>query len=295
MIEIKRVLVPSDFSTFSARALEQAVALARWYEARLTVLHVVPQPLALHGDGVPIAQSLSTREAAAAELSRFVEPASAARVPVETAVSEGEPVREILRRASEGRADLLVMGTHGRGGFERWVLGSVTEKVLRKAPCPVLTVSGHESAQAAATLKGILCPVDFSEASSRALQYAFSLAQETDARLALLHVVRELPAASDPASFDVSGYRARVLEEARQRLRGLVPAGVRDWCTPEELIATGKPHREIVRAAQARAAGLIVMGVHGRGVVDLALFGSTTHQVVRAADCPVLTIRTAAA
>lgn len=284
MIEIKRILVPCDFSAFSARALERAAAIARWYEARLTVLHVVP-----------LAQDLPPREVAAAELARFVEPARDAGVPIETAVAEGDPVREILGRASESRADLLVIGTHGRGGFERWVLGSVTEKVLRKAPCPVLTVSGHGSAPAPAALKSILCPVDFSEASLRALEYAFSLAQETDARLTLLHVVRELPAASDPASFDVSGYRARVLEEARRRLHGLVPAGVRDWCTPEERVATGKPHREIVGAAQAQAAGLIVMGVHGRGVVDLALFGSTTHQVVRAADCPVLTIRTAAA
>jgi universal stress protein A len=157
----------------------------------------------------------------------------------------------------------------------------------------VLTVRPSEAQVAPAPLfKRILCPVDFSSCSERALEYAVSLAQEADARITLLHVLDwplEAPRAS--AGFDIGDYREVLAAEARERLRVLVPDEARQWCEPAEEVAAGKPYREILRAAREGASELIVMGVHGRGPLDLALFGSTTHHVVREASCPVLVVR----
>jgi universal stress protein A len=183
------------------------------------------------------------------------------------------------------------------------VLGSVTEKVLRKAGCPVLTVPAHAPDAVPATavvFKRLLCPVDFSDSSIDALNYAMSLAQEADARLTVLHVMQydldvEAPEMYETVIADrrlsVTDYRRRCEEYSRERLRAAVPETVGAYCAVEVLLAAGKPYREILRAAAQQQADLIVMGVQGRGAADLTIFGSTTQHVVRQATCPVLTIR----
>lgn len=191
------------------------------------------------------------------------------------------------------------MGTHGLSGFERLLLGSVTEKVLRKAPCPVLTVPRLATAGAApsVTFKTIVCAVDFSEASRRALDYALSLAQEAGGRLLLLHALEGFPEPpSLTAHFDVPEVRRAMTKDAQEQLETLVPENARAWCEVEAMVGHGKAYREVLRGAAERHADLIVLGVHGRGAVDLTLFGLTTQHVVRAATCPVLTVggRTAA-
>src|SRR5262249_49240582 len=149
----------------------------------------------------------------------------------------GGPVTEILAQAADMSADLLVLGTHGRSGFERLFLGSVTEKVLRKASCPVLTVPpGLPDAVPASPIRYacILCPVDFSESSLRALEYALSLAQETDARLAVLHVVsHEFDHVVDTAGvalategITVSDFKRHREQALRERLQASIPNGV---------------------------------------------------------------------
>lgn len=300
MITIRRILCPCDFSEFSARALRHAAALAKWYEASLTCLHVYPwapvPPTKLPTvTGLP-RLTPEIRETVLGELRSFVEPARAAGIPVEVAVAEGEPVHEIVGQAN--RADLVVLGTHGRGGFERLMLGSVAEKVLRKSPCPVLTVPRQapgEAPREAPAFRHILCPLDFSGASLRALEYALSLAKEADARLTLLHVIESLPEEEPPENlrFDVLGYRDYLRRAAGDRLLGLIPEGAREWCRPEVVVAPGKAYRGILNTAAARHADLIVMGVAGHGTLDSLLFGSTTQYVVRAAACPVLSIRAA--
>jgi nucleotide-binding universal stress UspA family protein len=298
-IEIRRILCPTDFSEPSRRALEHAVAVGRWYGAGIAVLHVVAPPLPL-GVGfpapLPAAGAATDLEAVREALRDFARPAAQAGLNVETVAAEGAAVLGILEQAQSLPADLLVMGTHGRGGFVGWALGSVTEKVLRRAPCPVLSVRPAEPAEApggsAPLFRRILCPVDFSPSSERALAYALSLAQEADSRITLLHVL-EWPAEepSQPARFSVEDYRQVLAAEAKERLRALVPDAARNWCEPEEAVVLGKAHREILRLAKERQSDLIVMGVQGRGALDLALFGSTTHHVVRGASCPVLAIR----
>ena len=220
-------------------------------------------------------------------------------VPVSFGVYEGQVVAEILDRARAWPADMLVMGTHGRGGFERWVLGSVTEKVLRKAPCPVLTVpppAGGLHPSGAVLFRTIICPVDFSEASLAALEHAMKLAEESSAEITVLHVL-EVLVEDEPsariAGFDVPEFRRYLEKDAREKLHRVVPEEARAWCRPREEVVGGRPWREILRVAKERQADLVVMGVRGRNPVDIVLFGSTTHHVVRGARCPVLVVHTA--
>lgn len=301
MIEVKRILCPFDFSEFSRHALDHAIRLAQWYEADIDVFHVfatVPPPAMLSEYPGTMRLDQPAREQLLEEARRFAEPVMAAGIPVTTTVAEGDTVGEILKRAQETSTDFIVIGTHGAGGFERLLLGSISEKILRKAPCPVLTIPPTDATLPApqeVIFKRIVCPVDFSEPSMCALSYALSLAEEADGRLALVHVL-EWFADTEPRDYgqvSVPEYRRVVERDARERLRNAVPDEARQWCEAHEVLVTGKPHREIIAMAKATAAELIVMGVHGRGAIDLMLFGSTTHHVVRAATCPVLTVRQA--
>jgi len=238
------------------------------------------------------------RERLNAKLAEMLAPVVAEGFHVECAVREGNAVREILDEARSLPADMVVMGTHGRGGFAHFFLGSVTEKVMRNAPCPVLTVPplAEGSSPRGSPLCGrILCPLDFSGPSDHALRYALSIAQESRSEIVLLHVLESSlaeHAGGELAWVDVPEYRLRMETDARQRLQEAVPEEARDWCQAHEELAVGKAWREILRTAEERRSDLIVMGVRGRNAVDLAVFGSTTHHVVRRAHCPVLVIHT---
>ena len=197
MIEIRRILCPIDFSDYSRRALDHAIAIARWYESTVTALHVFspvpvaavePSPVVVE----PIVLTPVDRDRLLANTKAFAENERAPGITIEAVVREGNSAAEILEQAASMKADLLVIGTHGRSGFERLLLGSVAEKVLRKASCPVMTVPRrHPDAVPAGPVlyKRILCPVDYSESSLQALKYAISMAQEADGQLAVLHVV----------------------------------------------------------------------------------------------------------
>lgn len=299
MIEIKRILCPVDFSDASRHAIEHAVVIAGWYKSRITALYV-HNPIFLPSAGLELAGYRGDSELedagfkqAQGELAAFVQPAVAAGVGVDERIESGPPAAEIIDLAAALPADLLVIGTHGAGGFEHLILGSVTEKVLRRAGCPVLTVPPRVRTTSRLPFKRLLCPIDFSDPSLAALQFAFSLAQESDAELTILHVL-EWPIEEEPLvtrPFTVPEYRRYREEDATARLEQLVPSEVRDWCRPITRLGHGKAYREILGIATEDSADLIVMGVHGRNALDLMLFGSTTNQVVRRATCPVLTLR----
>lgn len=297
MLRIERILCPIDFSPFSKRALEHAAVLARWYESELTALHVTPLMPTVFGLPSPAATAAlepATSEAVLRELTGFVAGAAAAAPNPRIVLRSGPPATEILKYAAESEADLIVLGAHGRTGFERFMLGSVTEKVVRKSPCPVLTVPRHLEGRAERpTFERIVCGADFSAASDRAVRYALSLAQESKGRLMLLHVLDGLPDKSFEKypQFDVDPYRRFASTEARRRLEALVPDDARAWCEPDLRITCGKPYREIVRLAAEEGADLIALGMHGEGPIDRMLFGSTAQHVVRQAECPVLTMR----
>jgi nucleotide-binding universal stress UspA family protein len=297
MIRLERILCPTDFSKFAFRAADYAVALGRHYDAEVHFLHVIPStlipldqyPYAL--EAIPPAPEF--RKRALERLDAFVALSRAEGVRTRFSVVEGAPVTAILDTAESDHAGMICLGTHGREGVERLVLGSVAEKVLRKARCPVITVSepGDERAPKEAVFKNILCAVDFSTLSLKAVEYCISLAQESGGRLVLLNAVEWFP--DEPGwigSPNVNDYQAQMEEQVRARLQEIVPAQVRAWCEVEVEVRSGKAYREILTAARERKADLIALGVRGRNPLDIMLFGSTTQHVVRHAECPVLTV-----
>jgi nucleotide-binding universal stress UspA family protein len=246
----------------------------------------------------PVVLSSVQRDEILQQVHEFIQPVVPSDQPVAVEVSEGRPVDQILERARALTADLIVMGTHGRSGFERLFIGSVAEKVLRKASCPVLTVPPRVTeAVAPPRYRHILCAVDFSDSSLRALRHALALAEEADAHVRVLHVLELQPESDVPEmpilTANLKAYHDQLKQAARQRLAASIPEDVREYCTVEEGVATGKPYVEILREAREGNADLIVMGVRGRSAADVVLFGSTTQHVVRQATCPVLTMRTA--
>ena len=299
MRQINRILCPVDFSDVSQHAADHAVLMARWYTAKITALHVSnPIPIVLPSSDFSVVGYGSVpapTDEETAEIRKSVDACFSAATPidVDVLIDSGRPAHRIVERAASLPADLIVIGTHGTGGFERLVLGSVTEKVLRKASCPVMTVPPHAQTTSQLPFKRLLCPVDFSDSSLAALEFAFSVAQEGDAELTILHVFEWLADGAPLASrhFTVPEYRREVENEYGGKLQALVPESVRTWCRPTTRMSHGKAYREILAAATQDGADLIVMGTHGGNALDAMLFGSTTNQVVRRATCPVLTLR----
>jgi nucleotide-binding universal stress UspA family protein len=283
MIAIRHILCPVDLSPVSYRALEQAAALSRSLDAQLRVVRV----LEIEHPGV---SGLVAHEAIA-ELEQFVAPSRASGCDIEVGLAQGAPDAEILRAAEASSADLMVMGTHGRRGFERFVLGSVAERVLRKARCPVLAVPPADGQAAPhGVFQRVLCAIDFDPASLRGLDYARTLAAD-GASVCLIHTV-EWPFGGEiegmPAEIDA--LRRSLELDARQRLHRHTVAGSRPDLIWSEDVATGKPYGHILRQARDVSADLIVLGLHSHATSDLALLGSTARRVLHEAPCPVLTV-----
>jgi len=288
----KKILCPLDFSEPSKHALEYATMLSNWYGASLTALQVVGLPASPVPDVAVLATlTPADLEAHSRDLRQFVEVSARGDCRANAVVRQGAVVNEILAEAQTLPADLIVMGTHGLGGVERFVLGSVTETILRKAPCPVFTVPrGSVSAPLTpGPFRTILVPVDFSPLSLDAVSLALSLAEESGKKLILLYV-HDWPAERSvlPA---VQADLRRTREAAVRELHAIIPPDARQWCECAELTATGHADEEILRVAGANSVDLIVMGVHSKNSINVAVFGSTVNQVVRAATCPVLTVR----
>ena len=292
MLKIERILCPTDFSDFSERAYDYGLSLARHYKAELYLLHVV-RPVIIGYPEYAIPDSVNEfygelREHAEDQLREFAKVHAEGDVQAIVAVEEGVVTESILDFARENSIDMIVMGTHGRRGFQRLTLGSVTERVLRRAGCPVLAVRRPAHDFVAPGSKGepvhlskILLCSDFSECSDKALEYGLSLAMEYQSELLLVHVLEHvLP----PDQRETEN--ARVIH----LLEGKVPKETRSLCKIRPIVRAGKAYEEIIKLAEEEQADLIVVGVRGRNVLDLALFGSTTHRVLQLGPCPVLAI-----
>lgn len=301
-LEIDRILCPVDFSELSGPALERAVRLGAWFDARVEVLHVIPcLPLTMPADlgqacpPGPVALADLQRHRAAQSLAGLVAPFLGGGAAIETRVLEGDPRSIIQEEAEALPADLMVMGTHGRSRLEHLLFGSVTEKELRRAPCPVLTVSrGVPPLPAGPLFRRILCAADLTRASEQTLDLAFSLAAEGDAQVTLLHVIDTPPgdtwAGLLLAVPEVGPSSHPFVTQARADLRKAAAHGPPSLRSVIERVETGAPASEILRLAGEIDADLIVLGAHPRGALGRMLFGSTTSQVVRRAKCPVLVV-----
>jgi nucleotide-binding universal stress UspA family protein len=294
---IARILCPLSLSDVSRGTFDHALALGKWYQADVIALHVFatwipPGSLATYPGWmrhVPEARALIDRE-----LGELMQPAKAAGVDVPLTIREGDPASAIVEHAASISADVIVMGAHPQGRFDRLSRGSVAEKVVRKARCAVLVAPARESmAPSVAGYRRIISAIDFSDCSQGALAYALSIAGLTRATVTLLHVVG--PDAAPPAAHE-GGRRdaspAVDAETARGLLRATAHRHEGRRCAIETVVRAGASHQEIVRTASELDADLLVMGARGRRVKDPAGCGSTTTQVVRRPPCAVLTVRT---
>lgn len=291
-MRIKTVLCPVDRSEISEHAMAYAIAVARHFTARLSVLEVIdctlPPVAGLGADVLDLPPDIQAQ--VLAHLNALVAPAGDAGIMTEVGISTGSVVRQILARAADVQADLMVLGTHGRGGFDRFALGSVAEKVLRKASCAVMTVPPGASAPGDAPFSRVLCAVDLSPASKDVLRLAAAFALRSGGKLFVMHVV-EWPFGK-AADDSPAGEQLRALmNTARDELARLLSDADLAPVQIASHVLAGVPKHAITSCARGRRADLIVMGVSGHGALDRALLGSTTHSVIRESACPVLTAR----
>jgi nucleotide-binding universal stress UspA family protein len=295
------ILHPTDFSESAGHAFHLAIALARSHGARLLVLHV-PAPLPAVVDPRQVGQPFDTLRQQLEQL----RPA-APGVSVEHRLTQGDAVEEILKTARETGCALIVMGTQGRSGLTRLLMGSVAEQVVRRAPCPVVTerVPPHtptpaakgpsESVQppAALPIRTVLHPTDFSEPCAAAFRVACALARDQSARVIVLHVAA--PPLTGPTHMPVPppvpADQQEKLEEMLGRLRASVPDVAVDCRIAQ---GEGNAATSIVDVAQRISCDLIFMGTNGRTGLGRALLGSVAEQVLRSAPCPVVTVRASA-
>ncbi len=294
-MEIKLILCPIDFSEFSIRAYHYALSVAEHYQARLVAQHIVEfsrypyaEYVASTGDYAAFCRGL--RDGGKQKLHEFVKAHAYGEIQPELVVHDGAAPDCILSFAQERKTDLIVMGTHGRRGFDRLVLGSVTNRVLRRAPCPVLAISNLPSestiegrgVQHVHHLNRILFCTDFSENSEQALSYAVSAAQEYDAELILMHVLEQTQSLAK---------KKAAIATATEQLDKLIPQGKRKTLNIKTVVRTGKPYQQIIQLVKEAQIDTVVMGVRGRGTLDQAIFGSTTYRVLQLGSCPVLAVR----
>jgi nucleotide-binding universal stress UspA family protein len=293
MSSIRRILCATDFSEASTPAWSFAIRLARATSARLSLLHVVPfVPLPIEGaiDAQTYQQLLEDDRRDALQKLEALVRERAGGVAADVRVEDGPPAPRILDVAERDGADLVVVGTHGRAGLDRLLLGSVAEHVVQLARRPVVTVRPGSAGVEGSGLGRILFPTDFSDTAQQAWPWVRALADATGAAVELLHVVRAVVTdqAVDPAIL------ARAAELIRQDAHRQADAFIAGCGLPAGRVvvhvASGVEAEQIAHFAAARRVDLVAMGTHGRtGLVRLAL-GSVTRRVLHQATCPVLTV-----
>lgn len=300
MIELRRILCPIDFSDATPHALRPAVSLATEYGAELHLVHVLdfPHPhLDALGPAYDIMPYYKEMELEAGRrLGELVEEDVDGYASVKTSVRRGAPFLEIITMTKDDEFDLIVMPTRGRSGVDRLLFGSVAEKVVRMASCPVLTVSPKDGEPQPFAPQRILHPTDFSDYSDHALPYAAGLAQRYSSELLMIHVVTMWD--YDPANPEwrfpplPEEHSAAAEEAARSALDEHGKPTVPDEVSVERRLVRGfDPPVEIVQAAEESDVDLIVIATHGRTGFRHALLGSTAEKIVRFAHCPVLTVK----
>jgi nucleotide-binding universal stress UspA family protein len=289
MIRFKKILCPVDFFKTSSLAFDYTLKLADHYKAKVHAIHVVA-PLTGAAYGTPFNMEDLTQDMKK-ESERFLKGlrsrAAKRGAEITTEVAVGDIEREILRSAAKQKADLVVIGTLGRRGFERLALGSVTEHMMRHCPVPLLTVGlGKKAGAIPPDIRRILMTTDFSTGTTDAVTYALSIAQECQATLTLLHVL------NDTAVNMAGRYREALRSGVETELQRLVPQKALDWCKVETRIETGLPYEVIAKVVRSGAFDLVVMNIHGKSLLERAFVGSTAERTLRTASvsCPVLLI-----
>jgi len=288
MPSFKHILFPVDFSEQVRGIAPYVVAMSRRTGARVTLLHVVEVPTGAY-PGWPADAALISLQDMLRTRQQCVDTAlenELRDVPLTRVMREGDPARGIIEYAETEQADLIMMPTHGYGPFRRFLLGSVTAKVLHDVKCPVWT-SAHvpQSPAPPSGYRNVMCAVDLTPKSLPLVQWASSFAHENAAGLKLLHAI---PSAEPRAAIDIDGarFRAYLFDTAREELAKLQREAGTTW----ETVLEGGDVAHVVRnAAEQHHADLVVIG---RGALH-ELFGrmrTHVYSVIREAPCPVVSV-----
>jgi nucleotide-binding universal stress UspA family protein len=297
MTSPQRILVPTDFSECADQAIVHAAFLARQYDAALTLLHVIPVAPAYPMAGVSAADTERADEVGD-RLDEVVERHDLDGIAVETAIDRGESIGgTILEHATEQGADLIVVGTHGRRGMRRLLLGSEAEVVVRGAEIPVFAVRQQENPAPPHRFERLLATTDLSAISEVAVRQAADLARRYGARLDLLHAVEQIPTYDLPGIYQSSlPPQDEAVSALEQHARDGLEALAADLGLPEDRIRTilehGDPASTIVDHAADEGADLVVLASHGRSGLERFLLGSVAEKVIRTAPCPVFVTKT---
>jgi len=289
-LALKNILLLTDFSEPSELAISFAIGIAREYESRVYAMHVLtPVPLAYASPESAAAAIEGLEEGAQTGMQRV--DAQLVGVPHETMLVRAESVWSPVQQAlSEYEIDLVILGTHGRTGAIKLLLGSVAEEIFRRSTIPVLTIgpSVRRGIHNGGQFRRVLFATDFTAEAQAAAPYAISMAQENQARLLFLHVMRDPDTKTNRRTAQDS------VANVMHQLNELVPAEAELWCRPEATVRFGNPAQRILEAAEELEADLIVLGVRdAAGHIGAAthLGRTTAHKVVAHAPCPVLTVR----
>lgn len=286
-VGLKRVLIATDFSALSEKALRQALALARRYGAKVYLAHVVSS-LGLTLAGPKATERAITdawREARRVE-TRLLINGSLAGLVHDVIVRHGSVWEQLEQVVEEEHIDLIAIGTHGRTGLRKIVLGSVAEDIFRHASCPVLTVGPNvpDDMFSEATIRHVLFPTDLSPDSRQASRFALSAAKEHGARLTVLHV-------AEPLIGDAAGDRERVIHVLEERLQDFLPVGPDSPYNLNFRVEVGPIDERIVGFAREQNVGLIVLGLHSPDTFVNHLPWLHAYEIICEACCPVVTVR----
>jgi nucleotide-binding universal stress UspA family protein len=286
-VSFANILVATDFSPVSDRALDYALSLARRYESKIYLTHIITSDTyQIMAPEFAAETRESVRAAAEKGMADVLVSGRMRGVLHEVVLEEGALWPSIEGLVEKYKIDLVVVGTQGLGAVKKMLIGSCAEQIFRQAKRPVLTVGPAVQGEAPSEVdfKTILFATDFGVGAEREAAYAFSLAQEHSAKLILLHVV---PYAED---YSEEGLSLK-LQAVKHELQELVPAGSENWCELEYQMKIGNAAEEILRTAKEGKADLIVMGAKKQKGLAGYVPHTKAYRVVSAAPCPVLTVR----
>jgi nucleotide-binding universal stress UspA family protein len=296
-VNFNNILCATDLSDLSTIAISSGVALAKEFNAKLFVCHIVDlSTTAAYGDIIfaPLELQNKTIGYTHEQLERIMQNQTIEWKPLVTA---GHPPDEISKFVAMHQVDLVVSATHGRSGLKRFFLGSVTERLMRILPCPLLIVRSPEDVEAPAGesslgFKKILVGCDFSSFSDLAFQYGLSLAQDFESELHLVHVM-ETPIYKDVLMLGgcqgVSTEKS-IYDQLNEKMSQMIPEESVVWCQPKTVLLAGRPYEEIIKYSLLNSIDLIVLGIRGRNLIEVLMTGSTTDRVSRQGPCPVLSV-----
>ena len=299
MLQLRKILFPTDFSRCAEQALTHAVFLAGKYKAEINVLHVVTlfsdQPGIIRNEINETEETIKElEEIAEKQLNKVVSSKSSDEIKIITTTErEVSAAPAILEYASDNNIDLIVMGTHGRRGLGHLFLGSAAEEVVRLAPCPVFTIRELKEPKPVMQVNNILVPVDFSDHSRKALEYASEVAQSYNAELQVLHIIEETthPAFSLSGKSSVFDLFPGIEDDCRKRADRMLKEVNSDKIKAGVYIKGGRAASDIIKFAKGNSTDLIVIATHGLTGLEHMLLGSVTEKVVRMAHCPVFTVK----